>query len=89
MDYSGPTYGEFMAAPVKAAIEAFGDDWDNQPAEAGGSVRSIITRPSGPFSPIVFIAALVTGPGGPHVLIDSFEDDPDYYNQFFLDDPEA
>ncbi|KLL12251.1 MULTISPECIES: hypothetical protein [Protofrankia] len=37
--YSGPTFHEFMALPVRSARFAFTHNWDNLPSTMGGTAR--------------------------------------------------
>lgn len=71
----GSTFGEFMTGPVRAARLAFSTRWDQQPAEAGESVRTVHTF-SPTLGPVVFFGVLV---GPQDVEIAGFDFDPDYW----------
>ncbi|WP_207386580.1 hypothetical protein [Protofrankia symbiont of Coriaria ruscifolia] len=82
MSYSGPTFHEFMALPVRTARFAFANNWDNLPSTTGGAARLLILEPNGAFGPIVFYAVLVARPTGPVVEIAGFEEDRAYWDTF-------
>jgi len=87
LDYSGSTFGEFMAGPVLAAKTAFAYDWENLYSEAGGAARTVITTPNAPFGPFVFYGLLTARRGGNVVEIVGFEGDPHYWERIG-DDPD-
>jgi hypothetical protein len=57
--YSGPTFGEFMDRPVRAARVKFSRDWHNLPEDFGGLARSVVLPAAGAFVPVVFYGLLV------------------------------
>jgi hypothetical protein len=87
LEYSGPTFHEFMALPVRAVRLMFGREWETLPSEVGSPVRTVILPPSGVFGPIVFFGILVARSTGSVVEITGFEAHRDYWEQF--DDPDA